>query len=119
MTLLLCALAAPMPAFAVNKDIERLQMQISSLQGQMADLQKVSEDTLREIKRLNESLTDQSASMRRLGADRRLQEEAISAALKDITDRVSDLSERMQTMPAGSAAAAAPAAAVPSYTLPA
>jgi tol-pal system protein YbgF len=110
--LVLCALAAPFPALAANKDIERLQFQIASLQGQIADLQRVSEDTLREIKRLNESLADQNASMRRLVQDRRVQEEAISAALKDITDRVSDLSERVQTMPA-----AAPAPTV--YTAPA
>jgi tol-pal system protein YbgF len=89
-------LAAPLPAFAVNKDIERLQIQISSLQGQLADLQKAVEDNLRELKRLNESLADQNATTRRLVQDRRVQEEAISAALKDITDRVSDLSEHMQ-----------------------
>ena len=88
-----------------HKDIERLQIQISSLQGQLADLQRVSEDTLKELKRLNESLAEQSASTRRLVADRRVQEEAISAALKDINDRVSDMSERLQ---AGAAAAAVP-----------
>jgi len=102
-----CALAAtlatPLPARAAIKDIERLQIQISSLEGQLADLQRVSEDTLREIKRLNESLAEQNASMRRLVADRRVQEEAISAALKDINDRVSDMSERMQSAPAASA----------------
>ncbi|HET6898945.1 MAG TPA: tol-pal system protein YbgF [Vicinamibacteria bacterium] len=119
-TLLMCALAAtlatPFPALAANKDIERLQIQISSLQGQLADLQRVSEDTLKELKRLNESLAEQSASTRRLVADRRVQEEAISAALKDINDRVSDMSERMQAGMAGAAAAppaANPAAAVP------
>jgi len=108
--LMMCALAAtlatPFPARAANKDIERLQIQISSLQGQLADLQRVSEDTLKELKRLNESLAEQSASTRRLVADRRVQEEAISAALKDINDRVSDMSERLQ---AGSAAAGPPA----------
>jgi tol-pal system protein YbgF len=93
-------LSFPVPAFAVNKDIERLEMQISSLQSQLADLQRSSEDTLREIKRLNESLADQSATMRRLVQDRRVQEESISAALKDVTDRMADLSERMQTAPA-------------------
>src|SRR5436189_4263445 len=98
--LIACALATPLPALAANKDIERLEIQISSLQGQLADLQRASEDTLREIKRLNESLADQSATMRRLVQDRRVQEEAISAALKDITDRMADLSERLQTMPA-------------------
>ena len=113
--LMMCALAAtlatPFPALAANKDIERLQIQISSLQGQLADLQRVSEDTLKELKRLNESQAEQSASTRRLVADRRVQEEAISAALKDINDRVSDMSERLQ---AGSAApVAAPPVATP------
>ena len=106
-TLMLCALAAtlatPFPALAANKDIERLQIQISSLQGQLADLQRATEDTLKELKRLNESLAEQSASTRRLVADRRVQEEAISAALKDINDRVSDMSERMQAAPAAAA----------------
>jgi tol-pal system protein YbgF len=106
--LVLCALAVPWPALAANKDIERLQIQIGALQGQIADLQRVSEDTLRELKRLNESLAGQNASVRRLAQERRVQEEAISAALKDITDRVADLSERMQTAPA--AAYAGPAA---------
>src|SRR5438046_8984058 len=104
----LCLLVAQ-PSPAANKDIERLEFQISALQGQRADLQRVSEDTLRELKRLNESLADQGATVRRLTQDRRVQEEAISAALKDITDRVADLSERMQT----AAPAALPAAAAP------
>ena len=119
-TLMLCALAAtlatPFPAFAANKDIERLQIQISSLQGQLADLQRATEDTLKELKRLNESLAEQSASTRRLVADRRVQEEAISAALKDINDRVSDMSERMQAGPA--AAAPPPVVANPAPGVP-
>ena len=119
-TLMLCALAAtlatPFPAFAANKDIERLQIQISSLQGQLADLQRATEDTLKELKRLNESLAEQSASTRRLVADRRVQEEAISAALKDINDRVADMSERMQAGPA--AAAPPPVVANPAPGVP-
>jgi hypothetical protein len=76
--LVLCALAAslatPLPAMAANKDIERLQIQISSLQGQLADLQRVSEDTLKEIKRLNESMpsrTRRCGAWSRTGAFRR------------------------------------------------
>ena len=119
-TLMLCALAAPLatplPALAANKDIERLQIQISSLQGQLADLQRATEDTLKELKRLNESLAEQSASTRRLVADRRVQEEAISAALKDINDRVADMSERMQAGPA--AAAPPPVVANPAPGVP-
>jgi tol-pal system protein YbgF len=94
-------------AWAANKDIERLQIQIASLQGQMADMQRTAEDTLKEIKRLNEALAEQNAFLRRGVQDRRLQDEAISSTLKDLTDRMSELTERMQT------AAAAPAPAVP------
>jgi tol-pal system protein YbgF len=101
--LVVWVVAAPFPALAANKDIERLQIQISSHQGQLADLQRAVEDNLRELKRLNESLADQNATTRRLLQDRRVQEEAISAALKDINDRVADLSERMQTAPAPTA----------------
>ena len=55
----LLALAAP--AWAVNKDIERLQIQIAALQGQIADLQRTAEDNQREIKRLADTLTEQNA----------------------------------------------------------
>jgi tol-pal system protein YbgF len=90
------AFAVP-SARAANKDIERLQIQIASLQGQVADMQRTAEDTLKEMKRLNEALAEQNAFLRRGVQDRRLQEEAISSTLKDLTDRMSELVERMQT----------------------
>src|SRR5262249_28901808 len=106
-SVLAAPLAVPLPAFASNKDLERLQVQIASLQGQVADLQKAIDENLREMKRLNESLAAQQATTRRMVDERRVQEEAISAALKDITDRVSDLSERLQAAPAPTPATAA------------
>jgi tol-pal system protein YbgF len=100
------AFAVP-SAVAANKDIERLQIQIASLQGQVADMQRTAEDTLKEMKRLNEALAEQNAFLRRGVQDRRLQDEAISSTLKDLTDRMSEIVERMQT-----AAAAPPPAPV-------
>jgi tol-pal system protein YbgF len=99
------------PAAAANKDIERLQVQVATLQGQLTDLQRVAEDSLREIKRLNETLAEQNAFLRKGVQDRRVQDEAIAANLKDLTDRLSEVTERLQTMSVTQAAAAA--AAVP------
>ena len=100
-------LAVTAPAAAANKDIERLQVQVATLQGQLTDLQRVAEDSLREIKRLNETLAEQNAFLRRGVQDRRVQDEAIASNLKDLTDRLSEVTERLQTMSVAQAAAAA------------
>src|SRR5262245_34913566 len=57
--LLLAVSPLAAPAWAVNKDIERLQIQVSTLQTQISDLQRANDENLKELKRLNESLADQ------------------------------------------------------------
>jgi tol-pal system protein YbgF len=89
-----------LPASAANKDIERLQVQIIGLQGQITDLQRVVEDQLRELKRLNEALAEQNALVKRSAQDQKLADEAHQAALKDLSDRVAEVRERLQP-PAG------------------
>ena len=100
------AFALASPAFAVNKDIERLQIQVADLQRQMNDLVRMAEDNQVEIRRLNESLADQNAALKKQAQDRRVQDENLQSALRDVMDRMSELSERMQAL---SAAPAAPA----------
>ena len=90
----LLALAAP--AWAVNKDIERLQIQIAALQGQIADLQRTAEDSQREIKRLGETLIEQNAFLRKALQDRRTQDDALQTAIKEFGERVAELEERLQ-----------------------
>jgi tol-pal system protein YbgF len=94
----LLALAAP--AGAASKEIERLQIQIAGLQVQLADLQRSAEETQREVRRLNEQLADQGASFRKTLADQRVQEEAIAAALKDLSDRLAEIHEGYQALKA-------------------
>jgi len=101
----LCALAAP-PLSAANKDIERLQLQISALQGQIIDLQRLAEENAKEMRRLNEMLAEQTATSRKALQDRRVQDEAISAGLKDILERMADIQDRVDT--AARAASAPP-----------
>lgn len=106
---LLLALASP--AGAASKEIERLQIQIAGLQNQIAELQRSAEDTHREVRRLNELLAEQNATVKKALTDQRVQEEAIAAALKDISDRLAEVNERYQalkaTLPPASDAGAA------------
>ena len=119
------AFALASPAWAVNKDIERLQIQVADLQRQLNDLIRLAEDNQVEIRRLNESLADQSALLKKQAQDRRVQDEALQSALRDVTDRMSELGERIQALsvaPAAAAPMAGPAGspgAEPGGTLPA
>lgn len=99
------------PAWAVNKDIERLQIQIAALQGQIADLQRTAEDNQKEIKRLGDTLAEQNAFLRKALQDRRVQDDALQTAIREFGERVSELEQRLQP-PAP--APAAPPAALPS-----
>jgi tol-pal system protein YbgF len=93
-------LALASPAGAASKEIERLQIQIAGLQNQIAELQRSTEDTHREVRRLNELLAEQNATIRKTLADQRVQEEAIAAALRDISDRLAEVNERYQALKA-------------------
>ena len=102
------------PAWPANKDIERLYIQVSALQSQIADLQRATEETLKEVRRLNEVLAEQNAALRRSVEDQRLREEAFQGALKDLTERLAELGERLDAMKA--ATVAPPAVYTPSGT---
>jgi tol-pal system protein YbgF len=91
-------LAGPLSngAYAADKEVQRLQFQVSGLQGQLVGLQRAVEDNVREIKRLSELLAEQNATTRKGVQDARLQDEAILNTLKEISERLAEMSERMQ-----------------------
>jgi tol-pal system protein YbgF len=91
--------AVAAPCWAANKDIERLQLQIVNLQGQVVDLQRGLEESLKEIRRLNETLAQQNGSIKKAIEDQRTQGEAIQAGLKDVMDRMGELRERFPAAP--------------------
>src|SRR5688572_19994234 len=103
----------PGVAFGANKDIERLQVQVASLQSQLTSMERLAEDTLRELKRLNESLAEQNAFLRKNVQDRRLQDEQIATSLREMGERVSEIAEQVQGLQARDSAPAAVAPAVP------
>ena len=118
---LIAALLASLslPAHAANKDMERLQIQIIGLQGQINDLQRVMEDHLKELRRLNEALAEQNAMVKRSVQDQRAQDEALQVTIKDLADRLAEVRERLQAAPpSGFAGATLPPEASPGYPGP-
>lgn len=79
-----------------NKDIERLYLQIAGLQTEVAQLQRTGDDTLKELRRLNEVLADQNAVVKRSVQDQQRQAEASQLAIKDIGEAVASLRDRIQ-----------------------
>jgi tol-pal system protein YbgF len=112
--ILTAAMVAALPAvsFGANKDMERLQVQVAALQSQLSAIERLNDDTLRELKKMNEALAEQNAFLRRGVQDRRLTDEAIQTTLREMDQRLSEMGEQLQALHTqGAAAAAAPPAA--------
>jgi tol-pal system protein YbgF len=119
---LAAAALAAAPVHAANKDIERLALQIATLQGQVAEIQRASEESRAELRRLTELIAEQNALLKKGVADRRQQDEALAANVKDLGDRVAEIVEALDALraqfpaplgapPAGDAAASVPPSA--------
>ena len=57
------SLALAGPGLAANRELERLQVQVASLQTQIAELQRLGRRELKEVRRLNELLAEQNARL--------------------------------------------------------
>jgi len=97
---LACVLFAALPVHAANKDIDRLAMQIATLQSQLSEIQRSSEETRAELKRLSELVAEQNALLRKNAADKRQTDEALATGLKELSERVSELGEALQAIKA-------------------
>ena len=122
--------AIPGVALGANKDIERLQVQVAQLQSQLTSMERLAEDTLRELKRLNESLAEQNAFLRKGVQDDRVKDEQIQTSLREMDERMSEIAEQIQGLhtraagpvavaPAGPVAGGAPEADAPVVRAPA
>ena len=96
--LLAAACLAPGPAAAANKDIERLAVQIATLQGQLAEIQRSADETRKELRRLTELVAEQNALLQRGAAEERQQGEALMASLKDLHDGVAEIAEALDAL---------------------
>jgi tol-pal system protein YbgF len=94
----LSAFLATGTARAANKDIERLAIQIATLQGQLAEIQRANGESRSELRRLTELVAEQNALLQKTVADRRVQDETIAASVKDLSDRVAELGESLAAL---------------------
>lgn len=91
-------LLAAAPAGAANKDIQRLQIQLAAVQGQIADMQQRAADNLTELRRLTELVADQNALLRKSLDDQRQRDEAVTTLMKELEDRIAEVLERLDAL---------------------
>lgn len=118
---LLVLFVASAPVFAASKEVERLQIQVATLQSQLTDVQRTVADNAKEMKRLSDLLGEQNAALRKALQDEKLDNEATQVALKEISERLAQIAERIApgSVPPVVAPTGAPAAGPgPSATLP-
>ena len=104
---LVLSVLAPTPADAASKEIERLLIQMANLQQQVGDLGRLAADNAREIKRLSDLVGEQNAALKKSLQDQKLQDEAVQATLKEVSERLGDMRDRASTpasTPAGASA---------------
>jgi tol-pal system protein YbgF len=119
--LVLAAPFAARPAAAANKDMERLALQVATLQSQLTEVQRAAEESRKDVRRLTELLAEQNALLQRLAADRRQQDETVNAEIKELGERISELGESIQALRASGGGVPMPPAGpapVPGTTAP-
>jgi tol-pal system protein YbgF len=90
-------MAAALPARA-DKDCQRMQVQVTALQGQIADMQRRAADNLTELQRLTALIAEQNALLQRALDDGRQQDEAVLTSMRDLGDRVSRVMEQLDAL---------------------
>ena len=96
--LLTALLVAAAPAARADKDCQRMQVQVTALQGQIADMQRRSADGLTELQRLTALIAEQNALLQRALDDGRQQDEAILTSMQELGDRVSRVMEQLDAL---------------------
>lgn len=114
--------AFPSPAHADKKEFMALTQQIATLQGQVAEAEQARIDAQKDVRRIMDMLVEQSALIKKLQQDLKVQDERAMVAIKDQQERLSDISDRLRGAPRLSGTASDPqvgAPAVPGIQNPA
>jgi tol-pal system protein YbgF len=91
-------LVAAAPLARADKDCERMQVQVTALQGQIADMQRKAAENISELKRLTELIAEQNALLKRALDEGRQQDEALLTSVRDLGDRVSRVAEQLDAL---------------------
>jgi tol-pal system protein YbgF len=93
----LLALAFPVVARADKKEFLALTQQIATLQGQVAEAEQARLDAQKDLKKIMDLLVEQSALLKKLQQDLKVQDERTMVAIKEQQERLSELSDRLRT----------------------
>jgi tol-pal system protein YbgF len=96
--LFIALLVAAAPAARADKDCQRMQVQVTALQGQIADMQRKAGENLVELRRLTELIAEQNALLKRALDEGRQQDEAILTSMRDLGDRFSQVAEQLDAL---------------------
>ncbi len=86
-----------LPARA-DKDCKRMQIQVTALQGQIADWQRKAADNRTELRRLTELVAEQNALLKNALDEGSQQDEAVLTSMRDLGDSVSEVMERLDAL---------------------
>lgn len=104
--------AVAAPARADKKEFMALTQQIATLQGQVAEAEQARIEAQKDLRRIMDMLVEQSALIKKLQQDLKIQDERAMVAIKDQQERLSDISDRLRGAPrAGAPVETQPAAA--------
>ncbi|MEO8362736.1 MAG: tol-pal system protein YbgF [Vicinamibacteria bacterium] len=87
----------PSPARADKKEFMALTQQIATLQGQVAEAEQARVEAQKDVKRVMDMLVEQSAMLKRLQQDMKIQDERSMVAIKDQQDRLAGISDMLRT----------------------
>ncbi len=90
-------LMLPSLARADKKEFLALTQQIATLQGQVAEAERARLDSEKEVRRIVDILIEQSAVLKRVQQDLKIQEERSQVAMKDMQEKLSEISDRLRT----------------------
>jgi tol-pal system protein YbgF len=96
----LAGLALPFPALAADKKdvaLAQITQQIATLQGQVAEAEQARLDTQKDLKKVMDVLVEQSALLKKLQQDLKIQDERAMVAIKDQQERLSEILDRLRT----------------------
>lgn len=88
------------PLRAADKEVQRLAVLVQTLQIQLSDLQRATQENQRELRRLNESLAEQTSLFRQALQDQRVHGEALQSSMKETTDRLAEVGEALRALQA-------------------
>lgn len=90
-------LALPSVARADKKEFMALTQQIATLQGQVAEAEQARIEAQKEVRRVVDMLVEQSALLKRMQQDLKIQDEKTTVAIRDQQERLSAISDLLKT----------------------